>query len=149
MEILLLALRLLAALALYAFLAAILAMLRRDLKAAPAPDGVVQRSARLVVLETGEQMIAAGTAFALRPVTSIGRGPANAISIADDYASTRHALVSLRGDQWWVEDLGSRNGTLLNSAAVEQPTVLAAGDIIVVGRTELRLECDDGSRTEG
>jgi hypothetical protein len=149
MAYLLLGLRLLAAAVLYAFLIAVFGMLRRDLRAASTPGTAPQRSARLVAVDSQDPAIEIGTVFPLRPVTSIGRGPTNTISIHDDYASTRHALVSLRRGQWWLEDLASRNGTYLNGTAVAKPIVLAGGDVIAIGRTELRLECEDGPRAEG
>ncbi len=41
----------------------------------------------------------------------IGRGNDAAIRLDDDYVSTRHARIAASGDQWFVEDLGSTNGT--------------------------------------
>jgi predicted component of type VI protein secretion system len=149
MEILLLGLRLAAAAALYAFLGAVLLALRRDLVSTQQPAGSVRTSARLVVLDAEEPVLEAGTTFALHPVTSIGRGADNTITIADSFASTRHALVSWRGNQWWVEDLGSRNGTQLNGVAVHQPTVVASGDTVAVGRTIFRMELYDGPGADG
>jgi hypothetical protein len=147
MEMVLLGLRILAAVVLYAFLAAILGMLRRDLRSTDETKDVAQRSARLVVVETEGGVFGAGTTFVLELVTSVGRGPGNTISVPDSFASTRHALIAWRGSQWWVEDQGSRNGTLLNGVAVGRPTVIAAGDIVAVGRTAFRLERDDGPGT--
>ena len=56
------------------------------------------------------------------------------------YASGEHALLSWRGGQWWLEDLGSRNGTLLNEAPLTDTAVVSAGDVISVGGTQLKLE---------
>lgn len=76
----------------------------------------------------------------LRSVLSIGRTPGNAIVIDNSYTSGRHALITWRDNQWWIEDLQSRNGTLLNDIAVERPTAIMPGDIIAIGDTELQLE---------
>jgi pSer/pThr/pTyr-binding forkhead associated (FHA) protein len=146
MDLLLLGLRLLAAAILYAFLAALLVMLWRDLQGAADRREATHPSARLIVLETTERVLEAGTAFVLQRVTSVGRGPGNTISIPDSFVSGHHALLSWRGSQWWLEDQGSRNGTLLNGVPVGRPTVITAGDIVGVGRTEFKLEMDDGSR---
>ena len=148
MEILLLGLRIAAAAALYAFLAAVFGMLRRDLQSPQETGDADQRPARLVVVDTEDRVFEAGTSFVLQPVTSIGRGPDNTIPVPDSFASTRHALIARRGSQWWIEDQGSRNGTLLNGVPVGRPTVIAAGDIVSVGRTGFRLERADGPGAE-
>ena len=74
--------------------------------------------------------------------TSLGRSPTNTVALNDSFASGEHALIMLRGGQWWLEDRGSSNGTLLNGYRVEEPVVLSAGDIIVVGQVELKLELE-------
>jgi pSer/pThr/pTyr-binding forkhead associated (FHA) protein len=143
MDILLLVLRLLLAALLYAFLGAVLLMLWRDLRRGTAEHQEARPKSRLVVLdgavETTDQL-AAGTAFPLQPVTSIGRSPSNAVVVPDTYASSQHALLTWREGQWWLEDRNSRNGTRLNGKPVEEPTLVSAGDVIAVGRTKLKLE---------
>ena len=52
----------------------------------------------------------------------IGRGNDAAIRLDDDYVSTRHARIAASGDQWFVEDLGSTNGTYVGTARITQPT---------------------------
>jgi hypothetical protein len=142
MDILLLVLRVLLAILLYAFLAAVMAMLWRDLRQATTSREIVRPGGRLVVLHATDDALAAGTAFPLQPVTSIGRSPANTVSIPEPYASAQHMLLTLREGQWWLEDRGSRNGTLLNGTRITGPTVVSAGDVIGVGRTQLKLELD-------
>ncbi len=79
--------------------------------------------------------------FSLSPVTSLGRANGNTIVLPDDgYASGQHALLVWRNGRWWVEDLGSRNGTLLNDVAVVDTAVLSSGDIIAIGGTQFRVE---------
>ena len=142
MDVLLLVLRILLALLLYGFLAAVLAMLWRDLRQATASREVPRPGGQVVVLRTADETLAVGSAFPLQPVTSIGRSPANTISIPEPYASAQHALLTLREGQWWLEDQGSRNGTLLNGTRVAGPTVVSAGDVIGVGHTQLKLELE-------
>jgi hypothetical protein len=142
MDILLLALRLLMAALLYAFLAAVLVMLWRDLRQATAGRGAAQPGGQLVVLHAPDEALSVGTAFPLQPVTFIGRSPTNTIPIPDTYASAQHSLLTWREGQWRLEDQGSRNGTLLNGTRIEGPTVVSAGDVIGVGRTQLKLELD-------
>ncbi|MBA3783508.1 FHA domain-containing protein [Nocardioides sp. InS609-2] len=69
----------------------------------------------------------------------IGRGTDAAIRLDDDYVSTRHARVAASGDQWFVEDLGSTNGTYLGSVRITQPTTMSLGTQIRIGKTILEL----------
>jgi hypothetical protein len=79
----------------------------------------------------------------LLPVTRIGRAANNTIALDDEYVSSQHALVTLQGDQWWLEDLHSRNGTVLNDLPIGDVTVVATGDVITIGRTKFRVELGD------
>lgn len=142
MDILLLALRVLMAILLYAFLATVLVMLWRDLRQATISREAARPGGQLVVLHAADEALAAGIAFPLQPVTSIGRSPTNTIPVPDTYASAQHTLLTLREGQWWLEDLDSRNGTLLNGVRISGPTVVSAGDVVGVGRTQLKLELD-------
>ncbi len=69
----------------------------------------------------------------------IGRGPDAAIRLDDDYASTRHARVASSEDVWFVEDLGSTNGTYVGNVRITQPTTLTLGDQVRIGKTILEL----------
>ena len=69
----------------------------------------------------------------------IGRGADAAIRLDDDYVSTRHARIASSGDQWFVEDLGSTNGTYIGSHRLTQPTTLQAGSQVRIGKTTLEL----------
>jgi pSer/pThr/pTyr-binding forkhead associated (FHA) protein len=69
----------------------------------------------------------------------IGRGSDAAIRLDDDYVSTRHARIASSGDQWFIEDLGSTNGTYLGSQRLTQPTTLQLGTQVRIGKTTLEL----------
>jgi pSer/pThr/pTyr-binding forkhead associated (FHA) protein len=69
----------------------------------------------------------------------IGRGSDAQIRLDDDYVSTRHARIAASGDQWFVEDLGSTNGTYIGSARITQPTTLTMGTQVRIGKTILEL----------
>ncbi len=145
MEITLLVLRIVIIILLYAFLGLIIILLWRDVRNAALRESALanrERPARLVVLE-GADGPANGTAYALKPFTSIGRAPTNLIELPDSYCSAEHALVLWRNGQWWLEDRGSRNGTLLNGDWVEKPVILSAGDVIRIGRAHMRFEVDE------
>jgi pSer/pThr/pTyr-binding forkhead associated (FHA) protein len=72
------------------------------------------------------------------PVT-IGRGSDCQIKLDDDYSSTRHARLFLSDGQWWVEDLGSTNGTYLDGQRITRPVQAEIGGSIRIGRTTLTL----------
>ncbi|GAA2334402.1 FHA domain-containing protein [Saccharopolyspora halophila] len=82
----------------------------------------------------------AGTRISLdgRPIL-IGRADDSTLVLDDDYASTRHARLSLRGSDWYVEDLGSTNGTYLDRAKVSGPTKVPLGVPIRIGKTVIEL----------
>jgi VWFA-related protein len=63
---------------------------------------------------------------------TIGRGPENALVLADPLVSRRHARVLYEDGAYWVEDLASRNGTLVNGEETTRRP-LAAGDTIAIG----------------
>lgn len=83
-----------------------------------------------------------GLTYPLLPLTSIGRAPTNTIVLNDAFASAEHVLIVLRSGQWWLEDRGSANGTLLNGEKLEEPTVISSGDVVGIGRIGLKVELD-------
>jgi pSer/pThr/pTyr-binding forkhead associated (FHA) protein len=141
LDVVLLLVRIGIALALYAFLALILVYLIQDVRRASQEAALGQRSpARLVVVQADGVDVEVGREYPLQPTTRLGRGPTNTIVLPDTFASTHHAQVVLRRDQWWLEDQRSRNGTTLNGIPVTGAVVLSSGDEIGIGRVRLRLE---------
>lgn len=87
----------------------------------------------LEVLEPAEQ---AGRTYDLDEELTIGRSPGCGVPTSYDvYSSTLHARLYRRGDQLWVEDLSSTNGTYVNSERIVKATKLARGDLLQVGAT--------------
>lgn len=82
----------------------------------------------------------AGTRITLdaRPIL-IGRADDSTLVLDDDYASTRHARISQQGEEWYVEDLGSTNGTYLDRAKVTGPTRVPLGVPVRIGKTVIEL----------
>jgi pSer/pThr/pTyr-binding forkhead associated (FHA) protein len=74
----------------------------------------------------------------LQPIL-MGRGSDAALRLDDDYVSTRHARIATNGEQWFVEDLGSTNGTYLGSQRVTTPTPIAVGTPVRLGKTVVEL----------
>lgn len=140
-EYVLFALRLLGAAALLLFMALLSWLIYKDMQAVTELDEVSEkRIGNLEVLGDEQSPLPAGSSFPLAPVTSIGRAQSNSIVIEDDYVSNRHVLFALRSNHWWVEDLGSRNGTSLNDHTLDSPTVISEGDIIAIGHTRFRIQ---------
>jgi pSer/pThr/pTyr-binding forkhead associated (FHA) protein len=69
----------------------------------------------------------------------IGRGSDCQIRLDDDYSSTRHARLFQSEGEWWVEDLGSTNGTYLDGQRVTRPVPAEIGGSIRIGRTTLNI----------
>ena len=95
------------------------------------------KTARQLVVTQGAL---AGTRISLdgRPIL-IGRADDSTLVLDDDFASTRHARLSLRGTDWYVEDLGSTNGTYLDRAKVTAPLRVPIGAPIRIGKTVIEL----------
>jgi pSer/pThr/pTyr-binding forkhead associated (FHA) protein len=75
----------------------------------------------------------------LRESAEIGRGDRCAIRLRDTYVSQVHARLFGKNGAWYVEDLGSTNGTLLNDRRVDAPMEVHAGDVLKIGKTVLEL----------
>lgn len=83
-----------------------------------------------------------GTVYELADEESvIGRAAGCAISIGDDtFISHLHARIFLRGSEFWIEDLGSTNGSFVNQKKLTSPVPLRNGDRVQVGRTVIEVE---------
>lgn len=64
---------------------------------------------------------------------TIGREPSNEIPINDAEISRKHARLSVQGDNYVIEDLGSTNGTFVNGQRLMGPHVLKPGEIVSFG----------------
>ncbi|HEX4669570.1 MAG TPA: FHA domain-containing protein [Solirubrobacterales bacterium] len=71
---------------------------------------------------------------------SIGRSKDADVRIEDRYASSIHARLFERGGRYFVEDMNSTNGTLLNGATLKGEAELIDGDTVQIGDTVFRLE---------
>lgn len=89
---------------------------------------------------------------AARSPIVIGRAHDCDIELRDDPSvSRRHAALSLVGDAWVIEDLGSANGTETEAGQLTGVERLRDGDVVTIGRTRLRFRTDqdDPARTVG
>jgi pSer/pThr/pTyr-binding forkhead associated (FHA) protein len=121
-----LALRLLLAVSLYAFLGWAFVSLWRDIK----QQGALLSSRKIppisLTIARGES--APQRRHFIQPEVTIGRDSACECPIDDEAISARHARLSFHHNQWWLEDLDSTNGTLFNQERLAMPTVVMSGD---------------------
>src|SRR5688500_17382256 len=96
-----------------------------EVAAMPAPASILSAGDR-VVITSGE--------------LTIGRAEENGLVVAHERVSRHHARVYAERDRWWVADLGSRHGTLLNGERLrEDARPLENGDAIAIADRELRF----------
>ncbi len=85
--------------------------------------------------------IHAGDRLQLVDEVHIGRSEACELVLDDDYVSSMHAQLNHRSDGSWVlKDLGSTNGTYVNSERIADPVTVGTDDIIRIGEVQMRLE---------
>ena len=112
----------------------------RAKKPKPAPAKKPSRGRRVPQSLTVTEGPLAGTSLRLRESgTLIGRNPECALVLDDDFASGRHARIYEREGQWFVEDLGSTNGTFLGSQRLSTPVPVEVGSVLRVGKTVVEL----------
>lgn len=130
-----LVLRVLALLALYAFLGLALWIMWQELRRGlSALSGGSAPPIRLEVRSRNREAVV--RQFTQSDVV-LGRDPAADVPLADKAVSAQHAQLRYRHGQWWVHDLGSRNGTRLNRQQLDVPTVLTTGDEIRCGAVKV------------
>jgi pSer/pThr/pTyr-binding forkhead associated (FHA) protein len=75
----------------------------------------------------------------LKDSITLGRAATCDLALSDTYVSNVHARVFMKDGSWWLEDLGSTNGTYVNRAKVAVPTPIGPGDQIRLGKATLEL----------
>ncbi len=103
----------------------------------PRPQRERRKEPRTVVVlaEQGNRL----ASVPLQGNLQVGRADACQIKLSDTYVSSFHARIFSRDGQWYVEDLGSTNGTYMNQRRVTSPVEVRAGDRIRVGKTTLEF----------
>jgi pSer/pThr/pTyr-binding forkhead associated (FHA) protein len=86
---------------------------------------------RALIIQVGDERHTFSTAF-----TAGRRGN---LAISDEFASTHHARFQVAHGLWFIEDLGSTNGTWLNGRRFRAPQHLKKGDKIKIGRTVMTV----------
>jgi len=135
--ILLLLVRLAMALALYGFLGWAVWTLWRDIKR----QSELIASRRIPAIKLINRTDAERLSYEFTvPDLVIGRNQTCDLILDEKTVSAEHARLSYHHGNWWVEDLYSRNGTLINLEMLTTPAVLASGDEIQLGQVMLKIE---------
>jgi pSer/pThr/pTyr-binding forkhead associated (FHA) protein len=108
---------------------------RAEPRPAPSPRGRRAPSAVLVHGADGQKP----STVRLEGTVDVGRASSCAITVDDTYVSQHHARFFARDGGWYLEDLGSTNGTYLNDHRVTQPAEVQPGDVVRLGKTVLEL----------
>jgi FOG: FHA domain len=125
--------RLLLTVSLYAFLIWAFISLWRDIKLQAAL--LASRKVPPISLTIARGEPAPQVRHFVQPEISIGRDPTCECPVEDEAISARHARLSYHQNQWWLEDLHSTNGTLLNQENLAMPTVVTSDDEFKCGDT--------------
>jgi len=133
----LLILRLILVLSLYAFLGWALLTLRRDLKRQS--EAMLSRQAPPISLLRRIEQEFVPFHFMASEIL-IGRDPLCDCHLDDKTVSAEHARIAYHHSQWWIEDLHSRNGTYLNQEAVSSQVVVTSGDELRFGQIAFFVE---------
>lgn len=91
-----------------------------------------------VAVERGPKELR-GVQIAVRGPVIVGRSPGADIVIGAGYVSGRHARFTLMGQNLFIEDLGSTNGTAVNGHPIVEPTALKNNDVVNVGDVAIRV----------
>ncbi|GAA2519541.1 FHA domain-containing protein FhaB/FipA [Rarobacter incanus] len=139
--------------AMWLFVLAVISVLRRDLygtrisprrQGHPVPGPVDAAPRRQPHPDSRHLVVTAGplegTTLPLGNVSvMIGRAPDCTLVVNDDYASSRHARIYPHDGTWFVEDLGSTNGTKVGGHPLERPEELPLDTPLQIGQSVIEL----------
>lgn len=128
-----LALRLLLALSLYVFLGWTLLTIWRELQSQGSMLAGRKIPGITLTVQIADQK--SFQSYFTQSEILLGRDPHCDVPLPEDTVSLRHARIAYHHGQWWLEDLGSTNGTRLNKEALTIPTVIIGGDHILCGKS--------------
>jgi FHA domain len=103
--------------------------------APPAPPRPSRRAPRQVLVSDAQ----GSRSMPLGDAVTIGRAASCDLVVVDNYVSNVHARIFARDGGWWLEDLGSTNGTFVNERKVAAPVAVGPGDTVRVGKATLEL----------
>src|SRR6266498_4024995 len=136
-------LRIILAVALYAFLGWALWTLLQELK--QHGDKLAIQKKPAITLHISIEEGKASTRRFSQPEVMIGRDPNCDLSMMDEALSAHHARLAHHHGQWWLEDLNSTNGTFLNREKLTTPAVVITGDKFKCGNTVFGIQVEENN----
>ena len=133
---------------LYYFLVKVVQVIYGDLKqkkiaAKPIRGGtthlVFEHAPKLLIIQQGG-ITAGQNEFVLSDTFSIGRSEENDMVINDSFVSSEHATITKYNHGYWLADLNSTNGTMVNGEKIKEEVVLNSGDEIKIGNATFKFE---------
>ena len=132
--VIVLILRALIAVALFAFLGWVILVLWKDLRQ------TIKKSVEYQISPIYLTLPESGLAYSFsQPEFYIGREPQADLQIPDETLSALHTRFFFKSNHWMVEDLQSTNGTYLNEERLSTPSVLVEGDEINCGKVQVLI----------
>lgn len=131
---------------LYLFLILVIRVIYRELKPAPPglparePSRTRRKGRRASLILLGEAGRRTRKEWEIVEELVIGRAPECSVCLEDEFVSNLHARIYVLQDRYYVEDLGSTNGTYVNGRRINYPIELRVGDRIKVGRTLMEFK---------
>lgn len=145
-EIVYITLRVVFLVLLYVFVLLVARTAYLELKPAPARPAAAKASAKKPRGGRKAKLVIAGDAgrkkqasWELQGDVIIGRGEECGVTVEDEFASNLHTKIYQAEGRYYVEDLGSTNGTYVNGRRIHYPTELRSGDRIKIGRTVMEF----------
>ncbi len=96
--------------------------------------------AELTILDPARSRWQPGARITLETGAVVGRDAAGTLVLDEDTVSARHATLRHDRGAWWIDDLGSTNGTFINGHPVRGSSRVSAGDEVRFGHVALRFE---------
>lgn len=128
---------------LYLVILRVVAIARRDLSEVAIESSIAARAPKsigtLVVVDSGSTSLLPGSRLPIEQITTIGRGPTNTITLNSGFVSTEQTRIIYRDKSLWVEDMGSRNVTLVDGKPVTEPVAVTPGSILQVGDVRFKF----------
>ncbi|HEU4783276.1 MAG TPA: FHA domain-containing protein [Ktedonobacterales bacterium] len=128
---------------LYLVILRVVAVARREMKLVErAPTSVTRGKdivGHLVVIDSGSTALRPGARLDVEPITTIGRSPTNTIVLDSTFVSTEHTRILFRDRSLWVEDMSSRNGTLVDQNRITEAVAVTPGTILQVGDVRFKF----------
>lgn len=128
---------------LYLVILQVVGVARRDMRKAALSPAAATRTkpvvGHLVVVDSGSTELKPGQRLDIEPITTLGRSPTNTIVLESTFVSTEHTRILYRDKSLWVEDMNSRNGTLVDQKSVTQAVAVSPGSILQVGDVRFKF----------